>query len=154
MSNDVMSIGDLIKNSLYSDDELAALEAEGKEPPADQAISTHFLRVLYSPNASKEAFLTWLRHMVQPGSGVFRDVSAERLTEGPSYIELGAWVGDQTDALMVMALGQHHGLWKVITPQVIRDMDPNGKFADMDDDQLAGVGFVLIEGFDPAVLAA
>ncbi len=36
-----------------------------------------------------------------------------------SYIELGAWIGDQGVALLFMALGSLLGLFKVITPNAL-----------------------------------
>jgi hypothetical protein len=64
-------------------------------------------------------------------------VDFDRLKAGPSYIELGAWLGDQHTALIVMALGEHHGLWKVITPATLKS---EGEEADT----LAGLGYVMI----------
>lgn len=40
----------------------------------------------------------------------------ERIREGPSYIEVGAQIGDQGAALQLFALGQVLGFWKIITP--------------------------------------
>lgn len=36
-----------------------------------------------------------------------------------SYIELGAWIGDQGLALRLMGLGVLLGLWKLVTPSTI-----------------------------------
>ena len=38
---------------------------------------------------------------------------------GPSYIELGAWIGDQGLALALMGLGSALGIWGIITPQTL-----------------------------------
>lgn len=70
----------------------------------------------------------------------------ERLAQGPSYIELGAEMGDQMMALMVMAIGMAIGeaadLWTVITPKTLHI---GGAAAD----DLAGKGFVMISGYHP-----
>lgn len=70
--------------------------------------------------------------------GVFQDVSVERLQDGPSYIELGAWIGDQGLALALMGLGERLGLWSVVTPDTLG----------IDDEKLAshlmGMGFVMV----------
>lgn len=62
---------------------------------------------------------------------------------GPSYIHIGAWVGDQQDALLLIALGHVAGIWKCTTPRSVG----------MDDEEqvksLAGAGFVYATEFTP-----
>lgn len=70
--------------------------------------------------------------------GVFQDVSVERLQAGPSYIELGAWIGDQGLALALMGLGERLGLWSVVTPDTLGVEDE--KLAT----HLMGMGFVMV----------
>lgn len=36
-----------------------------------------------------------------------------------SYLEIGAWIGDQGYALMLMGLGSILGLWHLMTPRVL-----------------------------------
>jgi hypothetical protein len=44
--------------------------------------------------------------------------------EEHSYLELGAWIGDQRTALRLMGLGALLGLWELLTPfTVVGDMD-------------------------------
>lgn len=64
----------------------------------------------------------------------------ERLVGGPSYIEIGAEIGSQEDALRLYALGEVLGLWQVITPE---RMGITGEEAD----KLAGAGMVMITGY-------
>jgi hypothetical protein len=64
------------------------------------------------------------------------------LASGPSYITVGARIGDQGAAFQLFALGQVLGLWKVITPATI---GASGGMAR----ELAGVGFVMITGWRP-----
>jgi len=64
----------------------------------------------------------------------------ERLAGGPSYIEVGAEIGDQGSALELFALGQVLGMWKVLTPKEIGVYGPEA-------DDLAGRGFVLMSGW-------
>ena len=49
---------------------------------------------------------------------------AERYLPAPTlvvdYIALGAVVGDQARAMFMMALGDHLGLWKVVSPMTIK----------------------------------
>lgn len=40
-----------------------------------------------------------------------------------NYIELGAWIGDQGLAIMLMGLGKLLGLWELITPDIMLGED-------------------------------
>jgi len=59
-----------------------------------------------------------------------------------NYIELGAWIGNQTIALQYMALGQMLGLWKVMQPKLILNINEpeNLEIAN----QMAGMGMISI----------
>ena len=55
-----------------------------------------------------------------------------------SFIELGAWIGDQGIAMMLMGLGTILGLWRLMTPKMLG----------LPDDlvmQMAGSGLVTIQ---------
>lgn len=65
----------------------------------------------------------------------------ERLAGGPSYIELGAEIGDQGRAFQLLAFGDAVGFWKVITPKTLGITDP------VVARDLAGVGMVMCTGF-------
>ncbi len=58
-----------------------------------------------------------------------------------NYIELGAWIGDQGLALMMMGLGELLGCWKLLTP---KNMLPTG-FDMSFVMELAGRGMVAIQ---------
>jgi len=68
----------------------------------------------------------------------------ERLAGGPSYIEVGAEIGDQGAAFQLFALGQVLGFWKVITPSTLGMTGAEAK-------ALAGQGFVMISGYRSSV---
>ncbi len=68
----------------------------------------------------------------------------ERLAGGPSYIELGAVIGDQGAALQLFALGAVLGLWTVITPRTL-GFDDEASIREM-----AGSGLVMMSGFKDA----
>lgn len=80
----------------------------------------------------REEIITILKNYPQP----------ERLAGGPSYIEVGGVIGDQGATFQLFALGEVLGLWKVITPKTL-GMD------DVEARQLAGVGMILISGYNP-----
>lgn len=63
----------------------------------------------------------------------------ERLAGGPSYIEVGAVIGDQGAAFQLFALGKVLGLWHLITPMT---MGFEGEEARM----LAGRGYIMMSG--------
>lgn len=65
---------------------------------------------------------------------------ADNLAKGPSYIHVGAEIGDQGDAFRLFALGKVLGLWNVITPETMG-------FEGQEAWRLAGGGFVMITGW-------
>ena len=69
--------------------------------------------------------------------------SPERLAGGPSYIEVGAEIGDQGAAFQLFALGKTLGLWDIITPKVLG-------FSGAEARQMAGIGFVMMSGYKKA----
>lgn len=62
-----------------------------------------------------------------------------RLKEGPSYIEVGAEIGDQGAAFQLFALGKVLGLWDVITPQLMGFEGDEAR-------EMAGRGFIMCSG--------
>ncbi len=63
----------------------------------------------------------------------------ERLSGGPSYIEMGGALGSQELALRLIGLGELVGLWQVITPERMHMTGPAA-------DKMAGGGFVMASG--------
>jgi hypothetical protein len=64
----------------------------------------------------------------------------DRLAGGPSYIEVGAEIGDQGAAFQLFALGKVLGVWDVITPAKMGFTGDEAK-------QMAGSGFIMITGY-------
>ena len=64
----------------------------------------------------------------------------DRLAGGPSYIEVGAEIGDQGAAFRLFALGEALGLWSVFTPKTLGFTGPLAN-------EMAGSGMVMISGF-------
>jgi hypothetical protein len=64
----------------------------------------------------------------------------DELAGGPSYITVGAEIGDQGAALCLFALGQVAGLWQVITPATLGFVGEKAA-------AMMGAGFVMITGF-------
>lgn len=64
----------------------------------------------------------------------------DRIAAGPSYIEVGAVIGDQGAAFQLFALGKVLGLWELITPKIMG-------FEGDEAVEMAGRGFVMISGW-------
>lgn len=64
----------------------------------------------------------------------------EQLAGGPSYIAVGAEIGDQGAAFCLFALGKMLGLWDVITPATMGFSGQQAK-------DMAGAGYIMITGF-------
>jgi len=64
----------------------------------------------------------------------------DQLRAGPSYIHIGAEIGDQGMAFCLMALCEALGLGKVYTPKTLGFEGPEAE-------QLAGSGFVYLTGY-------
>ncbi len=67
----------------------------------------------------------------------------ERLAGGPSYIEVGAEIGDQGAAFQLFALGKVLGLWGVITPASLGITGDQAV-------QMAGSGYIMMSGYKVA----
>jgi hypothetical protein len=65
-----------------------------------------------------------------------------QLQTGPSYITIGATIGDQGAALCLMALGKVLGLWSVVGPATFGLTGQEARDA-------AGSGFLMIGGWQP-----
>jgi hypothetical protein len=64
----------------------------------------------------------------------------ERLAGGPSYIELGAHIGDQGMAFVLMAIGKHFGWWDIMTGESLGLSLEEAQ-------RMAGLGFLMISGY-------
>jgi hypothetical protein len=98
-------------------------------------VDVHFAVVLVDPQASKFREKVIAAIEASP-------LDLERLRGGPSYIELGAALGDQGLALRLLGLGQVIDLWRVITPATFGLEGPEA-------DNAAGMGYVMASGYHP-----
>ena len=80
--------------------------------------------------AIKPDLIAILRDYPRPGD----------LAGGPSYITVGAEIGDQGAAFQLFALGKVLGLWDVVTPG---QLGMTGEAAK----EMAGRGFVMMTGY-------
>tara|TARA_B100000614_G_scaffold262909_1_gene300551 strand:+ start:107801 stop:108373 length:573 start_codon:yes stop_codon:yes gene_type:complete len=64
---------------------------------------------------------------------------------GPSYMHVGAAIGDQGGALMLFALGRALNLWQILSPQTMMGLSRDHPLSQ----QMAGQGMVNIQGWFP-----
>lgn len=113
--------------------DIYAMPAVGEANSGQIMVDVHFMVVGIDPGRSvdvKDELLMLLRQ------------DFPNIDQGPSYISAGADLGSQEMALRLYALGQTFGWWTVITPEAI---GVTGEEAE----QMAGLGFVYIMGFNP-----
>ncbi len=109
-------------------------------PSHGKLIDVHFIQVGFTEAAAdKDVFIKATRLALQPGQGAFQDLTTKDLAGGPSYITLGGWLGDQTQALLFMALCAFHGLGNIITPANLGITD------EKEVAMLAGSGLLMVQ---------
>ena len=111
-------------------------QAPASLPPVDLLLTQVGLKP-DTPPATREDLLLYLRAATAgTGLGEFVSIDAARFEQGPSYIELGAWLGSQDVALRLIGLGELVGLWTAMT--AARLGIPREQAVEM-----AGAGFIM-----------
>lgn len=82
----------------------------------------------------REQFVEALR---EAHEGYYQRILIEDIKNGPSYIALGAWIGDQGRAMKFMGMGALLGLWKIFTPKMLGASDEEAG-------KMMGMGYILI----------
>lgn len=121
--------GDYLRDCLAEGDPVAVHRGE------QQVIDVHFFKVAYRKDLDPKPFARRFVASMKAG-GYYAPMTPARMKEGPSYIEIGAFLGDQQTALMVMALGKHLGYFNLLIPS---DLGLTGEAAD----KAAGSGYVM-----------
>lgn len=94
---------------------------EGPEPkPTDHTVNMIFFQVSASEHADKDEF----RRLTKEHHGDFAQVDPFDGREH-SYLELGAWIGDQGISMQYMALGVMLGVFELQTPNLILGLPIN-----------------------------
>ena len=105
----------------------------GRKAPA-HSVSVYFFWVSATNNPTADEFSS----LIEQHYG-----TVDRLKQGPSYIEIGAALGDQGVALLFMGLGAILGLWTVVTPDLLGARDKQeAKY-------MVGSGYLMISGYHP-----
>lgn len=106
-----------------------------KQRPDMKLVDMVFLDIAVDPAKAE-------KHRAELVSILNQYPEMDRLKSGPSYMELGAVFGDQGFAMMVMAVGSVLGLWGIISGKLTGMSDEDARDA-------AGIGFLLVSGYDP-----
>jgi hypothetical protein len=110
----------------------------------DTAVDCHFVHVSFTEALAELSHREFYDLILSAKEGVFQLMNLSDWAKGPSYIAIGAWIGDQTVALQFMACVHAHGLGNIITPG---RLGISGAMAD----QMAGSGYVMLTGLqEPA----
>lgn len=130
--------GDVVTQQQEGGMRVVTVDAFPELPPGSKVVDCHFVWVGFT-----EAFTTMTadelyQAITDTEAGMFRSMGPQSWANGPSYIEIGGWIGDQTLAFQFMACCVAHGLANhVITPTLLG-------FDETQADQLAGAGLVLL----------
>ncbi|THK37663.1 hypothetical protein EHS39_13590 [Ensifer sp. MPMI2T] len=108
-----------------------ALPHASEAPPEHTVVNCTLLKVGVDRDKA-ESHRAELRQLIAPMEPI--------LKLGPSFITLGAEIGDQGAAFQLMALGHFLGFWRIVTPE---DLGFTGAKAE----QAAGLGYVMLAGY-------
>lgn len=98
-----------------------------------EKVDMHFVTIAVNKEAAEKEranFIALLNDWPDP----------EQLAGGPSYIAVGATIGDQGAAFELFALGKVLGIWDVITPELLGATGEQAR-------QMAGGGFIMCTGY-------
>lgn len=125
-------VREIIKDSLWSE----SFSVDDTPPEGCEVVDVIFFKAGFD-KAKAVGYADELTQLVSESEHV------EMWANGPSYIHVGGWIGDQRDALLLIALGHVAGIWKVTTPR-------STGFEDEEQIRsLAGAGFVYATEFTP-----
>ena len=135
-----ISLSDITQYAMIDDLDFVTQSITGKD--VYTVIDAGFIKVGVRNGLDVQLFVNFLKEHTQPGKGAYGDMTMDDLAKGPSYIALGGWLGDQTDALIFMAIGKHIGAWDIIGPGVLGITGPEAQ-------RMMGMGFLTTSGFKP-----
>lgn len=138
-STTVYRKGDIITEDFIGAMRVITVDAFPALPEgATTTVDCHFVTIGFTEALAELSHEEFYAAIEAATDGVFSP--APTWSSGPSYIAIGGWIGDQTDAFRFMACVQAHGLGKIIVPAMLGVTDPDLA------DQMAGSGYVMITG--------
>jgi hypothetical protein len=96
--------------------------------------------IFFGVKKGPKASLDGLKTAMAGHKGEFADIDPFDGKEH-SYIEVGAWIGDQAAALTLIGLGATLGAWKLLTPRTVLGHDCPEDLAQ----KMAGMGMVALQ---------
>lgn len=105
------------------------------KPMVGHTVNMYFFDVCAKNDPNKDEFVKLIdEHQGEFGLNLF---------EGEhSYLQVGGWLGDQGVGMQLMALGKLLGVWDIMHPGMMLDLnDPRSKVLA---EQMAGIGMVSI----------
>jgi hypothetical protein len=111
-----------------------------REASGPAAVDVVHFKVVGASDADAET----LRTLVANHVGEFAGVNVFDGDEH-DYIELGAWLGSQRHALMLIGLGTQLGLWTLLSPKTMLGEHVDGEL----EQQLAGQGLISLQAPRP-----
>lgn len=114
--------------------EIYAMPHESEARPEIEKVDVEFVTIgvdKAAAEARKDELVSLLNDYPNP----------DELAGGPSYISVGATIGDQGAAFQLFALGKVLGLWDVITPKSLGVTDPEVAR------RMAGSGYIMCTGY-------
>ena len=129
----------ILKKREVGDLDVVEINAYPETPPrAAVRADVHFLLVAPTEGFPEQDELVNTIVDACKDGGEFAKLSPGDLNKGPSYIELGAWLGSQDLALMLIGAVELAGIARAITPAIFGI--PPGEQSDA----MAGLGMVLL----------
>ena len=139
-ATEVFRKGEVVKVAEVGDLDVVTVDAFPEKPTDREVFDMHFFSVGFTQAATTWTHRRFYDYLVNNPIGEFTNLTKSDWEGGPSYITIGGWIGSQELALRLLALGQAHEIWRVITPERLG-------FTGADADRAAGNGLVLSAGF-------
>jgi hypothetical protein len=141
-ATEVFRHGEVVKKTKVGNLDVVTVDAFPEKPKDRPVIDVHFFDVGFNVVAmSSWSPRRLFDYLVNNPIGEFTNMVQAQWEGGPSYITIGGWIGSQELALRLLALGETHELWRVITPERLG-------ITGADAERMAGNGLVMAAGFE------
>jgi hypothetical protein len=148
-STEVFRKGDIVTEIRPEGSHVDVVIIDGfpKRPLDRRVIDCHFVYIGLTEALAELSHEEFYDLVLSAKNGIFTTIDAGGWKRGPSYIEIGGWLGDQTLAFKFMACVEAHEMGEIVTPARLGITGPLA-------DDLAGKGYVMITGLrDPRLPA-
>jgi hypothetical protein len=133
--------GEVIKTSSIGEVHVLSIDLFPALPQdVTTTVDCHFVTIGFTEALATLSHAEFYELVLSCAHGHYQNMEQVDWSNGPSYIAIGAWIGDQTLAFRFMACVQAHGLGEVITPKRLHITDEAMA------DQMAGLGYIMLSG--------